>query len=504
MKVLESIVFISYTKHMKKNILIVLADQWRYQACGFNGNSQVKTPHLDAFAKKSVHFEHAVSGCPVCSPFRASLMTGKYPLTHGVFLNDAPLSPETAGLGDIFKQHGYHTGYIGKWHMDGHGRTAYIPKERRHGFDYWRVLECTHNYFNSQYYQDDDSVPQFWQGYDAFSQTREACEFIKKHANQQKNQNIQQNQVKACLQHDHTSETEDSNSAETPFFLMLSWGPPHDPYKEAPNEFLDMYKQEAIELRPNVPKSMSAKAEEMLSGYYAHCSALDSCFGRLMKTLHENTLDQNTMVLFLSDHGDMLCSQGNYLKQQPWDESIRIPFLIHIPGVSAKSVSGACIDAPDIMPTLLGLNGFSIPESVEGRDFSARILGTPESRSCGAPQDLPENGELESDLGFGFIASYHPFGNWSLSKGGREYRGLRTQRYTYARSLQGPWLLYDNVKDPYQLVNLIQEPAYTAVLEYLDLQLENILEKRNDSFLNGWTYVEKWAYTVDAEGNIPV
>ena len=138
-----------------RNILFVLADQWRAQAFGFAGDRNVRTPHLDRFERQCVNFTQAVSGVPVCSPTRASLLTGQRPQTHGVFLNDVPLSKNAVTLPKELKAAGYDTGCIGKWHIDGHGsRSAFIPRERRQGFDYWKVLECGHAYNQSHYYAD--------------------------------------------------------------------------------------------------------------------------------------------------------------------------------------------------------------------------------------------------------------------------------------------------------------------------------------------------------------
>ena len=136
----------------KPNIVVVLADQWRAQAFGFAGDPNVQTPNFDRLAGESVRFVNAVAGMPVCSPTRASLLTGQRPLTHGVFLNDVPLNPDAVTLPKVLKSAGYDTAAIGKWHIDGHGRSAFIPPERRQGFDYWKVLECTHNYTDSIYY----------------------------------------------------------------------------------------------------------------------------------------------------------------------------------------------------------------------------------------------------------------------------------------------------------------------------------------------------------------
>src|SRR5690606_32882967 len=126
------------------NVIFVFADQWRAQDVGYNGNPQVSTPTIDRFAKESVVFANAGSGCPVCCPYRASLLTGQYPLTNGVFYNDKALDPNATTIAKVYKQAGYETGYIGKWHLNGHGpgektfdaRLKFIPKERRQGFDF--------------------------------------------------------------------------------------------------------------------------------------------------------------------------------------------------------------------------------------------------------------------------------------------------------------------------------------------------------------------------------
>lgn len=164
------------------NVLLIIADQWRQQAFGYAGDPNVRTPYLDRLQRESVEFVNSVSGLPVCSPTRASLLTGQRPLTHGVFLNDVPLNPEAVTIAKVLGNAGYDTACIGKWHVDGHGRSEFIPVERRQGFGYWKVLECTHDYTNSAYYSNE---PQklHWPGYDAIAQTRDAGEYLRRHAN---------------------------------------------------------------------------------------------------------------------------------------------------------------------------------------------------------------------------------------------------------------------------------------------------------------------------------
>ncbi len=149
----------------RPNILFILADQWRAEAFGHAGDPNVRTPHLDRLQSEGIRFINAVSGVPVCCPARASLLTGQHALTHGVFLNDVALSPGAVSLAKVLGGVGYDTAYIGKWHLNGQGRSAFIPRERRQGFVYWKALECTHDYNHSFYYADTPEKRQ-WDGYD--------------------------------------------------------------------------------------------------------------------------------------------------------------------------------------------------------------------------------------------------------------------------------------------------------------------------------------------------
>ena len=141
----------------RPNLVFVFADQWRAEAAGYAGNQVVRTPNLDRLAGESFNFRTAVSGCPVCCPYRASLLTGQYPLTHGVFLNDAPLGNNAESIAQVYNEAGYDTGYIGKWHLDGGIKPGFVPPgERRLGFDHFVGFNRGHFYFNSIYYRDTD------------------------------------------------------------------------------------------------------------------------------------------------------------------------------------------------------------------------------------------------------------------------------------------------------------------------------------------------------------
>ena len=438
----------------KPNVIFAFGDQWRAHATGFAGNPDVKTPNLDRFAAKSIQFTNAVSSCPVCSPWRATLMTGQHPLTHGVFVNDVPVISNPKFLAECYGEAGYDTAYIGKWHIDGHGRGSYIPPDRKKGFEYWKVLECTHDYNHSAYYADGQEKL-FWEGYDAIAQTRDAQSYIKDHP-------------------------------DKPFLLMLSWGPPHAPYETAPVEFRNLYDPGTIALRPNVPDHMAAEAREWLAGYYAHCTALDTCFGDLLQTIRDAGIEDDTLLIFTSDHGDMLGSHGATKKQRPWDESILVPMLFQYPalfGAEGRMVENP-IGAADLMPTMLGFSDIPVPDTVEGKNFSAFLRGEQEPPETSALIELP--------------ACFHQF---TYRNGGKDWRGLRTAQYTYVINHAGPWMLYDNEKDPYQLTNVVNTP------EYKDLQIEmhqllwRRLGEQGDAFRSGQDMIAEAGFQVDDRGD---
>jgi arylsulfatase A-like enzyme len=437
----------------RPNVLFILTDEWRAQATGYNGDPNVRTPVLDRLARQSVSFGTAVSGCSVCCPFRASLITGQYPLSNGVFINDVPLKPNGVTMGEAFTSAGYRTGWIGKWHLFGspkgeyERRLDYIPPDKRFGFDYWKACECMHDYNKSLYYAGNDPTPRYWPGYDASAQSDDACSFIERQA-----------------------------KSSAPFCLVLSLGPPHFPLDTAPEKYRAIYKEAEIRHRDNVPKDRRVEAAGMLRGYYAHVAALDDCFDRLLASLDRARIAEDTIVVFTSDHGDMMLSQGLTTKLHPWDESIRVPFLVRYPrklGVKGRRLRTP-LNSPDIFPTLLGLAGIRVPDSVEGIDHSGIMIGRPESAAdSGTLLNLAV--PITEARRYGFA----------------EYRGLRTPRYTYVRSIRGPWLLYDNQADPYQMRNLIGKSEARELQARLNRELDAELTRRRDDFLPAGAYIRR-------------
>ena len=440
----------------KPNVIYILTDQWRASAFGYTGDPNVKTPHIDRLAEEAVSFANAVSVTPVCTPHRASLLTGRYPTTTGMFLNDIYLPNQELCMAEIFKEAGYQTGYLGKWHLDGHGRLNNVDPERRQGFDYWKALECSHNYNRMLYYENDDPKVKTWEGYSPYALAEDANQFL-------------------------TQQTE----SQDPFLLVVSIATPHFPHASAPEKYKNLYPPSELILAPNVPAESEAKVREELQGYYAHCTATDVAIGSILNKLKELNLWENSIIVFTSDHGEMMGAHGirPYTKQLAWDESIKVPFLISYPGIQENkgAVVQAPINTPDILASLLGLAGIPIPESVEGEDLSWLIK---------APTPKQDRAALVMNI-CPFTREYaYP-----------EYRAVRTKQYTYVRTLEGPSVLFDNLTDPYQMNNLLDHPDLAQTQQSLDRELMAALDRIGDDFQPRDHYLNKWNLRLDSSRN---
>ncbi|HIA68198.1 TPA: sulfatase, partial [Candidatus Poribacteria bacterium] len=209
--------------------------------------------------------------------------------------------------------------------------------------------------------------------------------------------------------------------SKKPFFLVLSLGPPHFPHHNAPKEFQEMFSPEAITFSPNVvfdDSEFEAFTRQEAAGYYAHIAALDQCVGDLVEVLKANDLEENTILIFSSDHGEMLGSHNKkpFTKQIFWDESCRVPYLLRYPAFTSEYQNQKVmtpLGTVDIMPTLLGLCGLEIPDSVEGDDLSVCVL---------------DQVELEDHVAL--YMSVSPFSGSNYLD--PAYRAIRTDRYTFA------------------------------------------------------------------------
>lgn len=446
----------------RPNIIILLADQLRACSVGYAGEEPVITPNLDALAKESANFTTAVSLLPVCTSYRGSLITGRTPLSTGLILNDIPLRTDEQSLGVVLKAAGYATAYIGKWHLNGKDRLAWVPPgATRQGFDYWAGANFEHNYDHSTYFEGESPAPKVWEGFDAESQTDKAIEYIRGRDDTQ------------------------------PFCLVLSWGPPHHPYRIVPEEYLGMYDAQAIPVRPNCPNP----PREDLHGYYAQTTFIDAMVGKILSELDKQGLVDDTIVLFSSDHGDMHGSHGVFKKQWPWDEAIKVPFLLRYPRrIDPGTVCNSPISVIDVMPTLLGLADVPVPECVEGVNLTPSII----EKNVKAPESVLLMNPCPFSIGDPRSPDQIP----DYQGMRMEYRGVRTSRYTYVRTIDKPWLLYDNAVDPYQMNNLIEDPEYAELAAEMEREMLLHMARIDDRFLSKEEYYRIYDLQVDHRGKI--
>lgn len=436
----------------RPNILLILPDQMRASAMGCDGNSEVRTPNIDRLAAEGVRFQRTYANVPVCCPARAILMTGTYPHVNGMIANDLRLREEQVTIAEILGAAGYRTGFVGKWHLDGGPRDpGFVPPgPRRQGFEFWAAYECHHKHFEPTYFRDTPEVITV-RKFEPESSCDFAVEFLK------------------------------SQPKEQPFFLTVQMGPPHDPYG-APEEYLRQYHPERItppknwrpgsETRPAGQKTGVGAALnrnvppgglEEIAAYYAAITALDDQVGRLMQTLRESGLDENTIVLFTSDHGDMLGSHGLRRKRKPYDESARVPGIVRWPERIPKGrVVPTLFSHVDMAPTLLALAGHSVPQNMQGTDLSRVALG----ETTNGPEAV-------------LLQIFVPFNPDQVAK---PWRGIITNRHTYARFEEEPWLLFDRERDPDEMHNLIGVPQNAELQRDLDQRLAALMKQHGDDW----------------------
>ena len=256
-----------------------MADQWRFSAFGHTLAAPVATPRIDRLAAESLRFERAYAANPLCAPSRASLMTGRFAHQHGVVANELTLPPKERGLAESFVDSGYATHYIGKWHLDGPDRPGFVrPGWRRRGFETFEGFNRGHYYDAPRTFSNEGELLRP-KAFEATYQTDRAIAFLRE-------------------------------NADRPFLCFLSWGPPH-PATSTPRPDPRADTAE-IAWRANVPRKMrrSGRLRSDVLHYYALCAALDREMGRLLDALDELELRENTLVVFTSDHGDMLGSHG--------------------------------------------------------------------------------------------------------------------------------------------------------------------------------------------------
>jgi len=417
----------------RPNVIIIMPDQMRGQAMGIAGEEQIRTPCLDRLARGGVYLPNTFANTPVCCPARATILTGMYPARHGLVTNDLRLRESLTSLAERLAEAGYATGFVGKWHLDGGYRMpGFVPPgPRRQGFAFWAANECNHSHFDSLYFRDTPEPlpirifePEVWTG--------EAIRFLR-------------------------------DNRDRPFFLWWTCGPPHDPYG-APPEYERLYDPARLRMRPNwVADATPHGSRQAIARYYAAITAVDAQVGRLLDELDRLDLTDNTLVLFISDHGDMLGSHGLPLKSKPWEESIRVPGILrHPPTLPAGRKQDLLFSHVDIAPTILGWCGLSVPAVMQGRDLSGLLQG----------EAGPEPEAV-------YLSYHEPRPREGVPAG---WRGIRTKRYAYARFRDRPWVLYDLEADPFEMKNLADDPAYADLRARLDHMLIEQMRRAGDDW----------------------
>jgi len=429
------------SRPQKPNVIIAFSDQHRWQAMSFTETPKVFTPEMRRMAEEGFSADNFVSNYPLCSPARAALLTGRWPQQTGVIDNSSKsysaLSPKELTLGKVFENEGYDTAYVGKWHLG--GETASL---QAFGFQHSIVWSRTNNHWKSSY-AGPDGKKKVSTRYNGNHMTDQLLEFI-------------------------------SQPRDNPFFAVVSWNLPHSNYIDAPVELRVMYSDEgAMPYRENWALPPDVDVKEVggthYRGYHAHVTAVDSELGRIRTRLEELGKSEDTLVLYLSDHGAMLRSHGRFGKRVPYAESIKVPFLAVWPGViPSAGTSASPHGLIDVMPTLCSLAGIPIPEQAVGVDFSGAILG----------RDSAEPGSQFLMN----IAAEHPRQMDEPGPPAEFYRGVTSGQYTYAVTAEKPWLLFDNQADPLQMRNLVDDPEYAEVKERLHGLLGEWLKKAKDSF----------------------
>ena len=432
------------------NVLYVFSDQHRALSLPGEPFSEAIAPTLDRFRRDNLSMDRCISNYPLCVPHRAILMSGLYPTQSHVTQNENTLEPAVPGLGEAFSKAGYHTGYVGKWHLY-HGENEFVPKgPYRFGFEDWRVWANTNKHYDGVTFDPETGARITMPGYQPTRMTDQAVDFL----NGQK-------------------------GAEKPWLLVVSWNPPHPPYNPPPVD-MDLYQAPALKLRPNVrlstpadkitnPYPQLASMEALHTaeqGYYGGITAIDKEFARLLATLEANGMTGDTVVIYTSDHGEMMGSHGHMAKQMPHEESCRVPFFVRLPDRKGRgTTSDALFSSVDLYPTVCGLAGIPVPPHCSGKDFSNLIRGNSKSPS-------PEMVFLMNEQG----PSDHQEVNVQT------YRGVRTATHTYAVQLDGRWCLYDNIADPYQMKNLVKDPSSQDLIQKLDAAMIAWSKSTGDTF----------------------
>tara|TARA_Y100000588_G_scaffold275219_2_gene291303 strand:- start:106 stop:1467 length:1362 start_codon:yes stop_codon:yes gene_type:complete len=297
------------------NLLFILTDQHRQDGVGAYGGTEVKTPHLDRMASEGIRFNRAYTAQPVCAPNRAAIMSGLYPHNSGVLENTWDMDTNVRILSDILGEHGYQTGYFGKWHLGDSARDAWdempiYPNDGRGRRHYYEV--------------DGEMV------YQTEVITSDVINFM-------------------------------TSRKDQPFYAFTSYYPPHPPYS-VPEDYEAMY----ANLYPD---------DEERRKYYAMCTAVDDAVGLLLDSLEAQGISDNTLVVMTSEHGHHFEHRWNdHAKRLCYDISANIPMLMRYPGtIPGGQVSEALISSVDLVQTMLNLLNLPPEEGLDGANLGNQI-----------------------------------------------------------------------------------------------------------------------------------
>ena len=417
----------------RPNVVVFLTDQQRWDTTGLAGCPLELTPNLDAMAREGAWADCAISPNPLCAPTRASLQTGQYPSSHGVWRNGIALDPDTPTLAASFAAAGYRTGYIGKWHLMAGAEAGPVPPADRGGYSSWlaaNMLEFTSDAYRTIVF-DDAEQPVELPGYRADALTDAAIRFVADH-------------------HDE------------PFLLFVSLLEPHQQNENddcpAPLGYAERY---AGRWAPPDLQALGGDSAKLLGGYFGQVKRVDECLGRLREALYSLGLTEKTVLAFTSDHGSHFRTRNAEFKRSCHDASMRVPLVLA--GTSRRGRISRLVSLVDLPATLLAAAGIEIPATFEGRSL--------------LDPDTDEPDETFSQLTEATVG-----------------RVLRTDRWTYCvedRSLDPAttWrspsytetALYDLAHDPYQLANLVGNPRFEAVRAELRDRLLGWIKRCEDA-----------------------
>lgn len=423
---------------MKQNVIFFFTDQQRYDTTGVGHNPCNLTPNFDCMATDGTFAEYAFTPQPVCGPARAVLQTGKYATTTGNYRNGVVLPKEHKTMADYFNEAGYDTGYIGKWHL-AEGRHA-VPKEQRGGYQWWlgaNSLEHTSTAYDTLVY-DNDNNPVHLPGYRVDALTDAAIRYI-----------------------------DDKKKSDRPFFLFLSFLEPH--FQNCFDDFPapDIYKNIPAGYMPPDLGSLKGTAWEHLSGYYGMVKRLDEALGRIRDALKSLGMEENTILVFSTDHGCHFKTRNKEYKRSCHESSIRIPLAFYGgPFIGAGKLREK-VSLVDLAPTLLDACGIPVPADMQGRSIMPwvrRETTTPSGKDIFVQIS-------ESQVGRAIRTDRWKYSVEALDKDPIQDAGSPEYTETF---------LYDLEHDPYELHNLIHSKAHEKVCEVLAEKLKRCMTEAGE------------------------